>query len=66
MREIIVKYTISDDDEKRLQLITEKFMERGLNLSPDKQFEIIMQFGCKHDIDEKFKFHECQLGLRED
>lgn len=66
MREIIVRYTLTDEEEKRLEKITEEYKKRGLDLSVDKQFESIMCYGCKYDIDSKFKFHEFCLGLRED
>ena len=65
MREIIVSYLLMDEDEQRLKRITEEYKKRGLNLSEDKQFELIMCCGCKYDIDNKFKFHERRLGLRE-
>lgn len=65
MKEIIVKYLLQDDDLERLKKITEKYKELGLNLSVERQFESIMCLGSKYDIDEKFKFHEWKLGLRE-
>ena len=66
MREITVKYLILDEDEERLQKITEEYKKQGLNLSEDKMFEAIMCLGSYHDIDSKLKFHEWKLGLRED
>ena len=66
MREIIVNYLIFDEDEERLNKITEEYKKQGLNLSEDKMFEGIMCCGSKHDIDRKLKFHELKLGLRED
>jgi len=57
---------LSEDDEERLQKITEEYKKKGLNLSEDKQFESIMFCGSEQDIDSKFKFHEWKLGLRED
>ena len=65
MREIIVRYTLTDEDEQRLEKITEEYKKRGLDLSLDKQFESIMCCGCRYDIDSKFRFHEWKLGLRE-
>ncbi len=65
MREISVNYMLSDEDEKRLQKITEEYKKQGMDLSENKQFEAIMFCGSKHDIDNKFKFHEWKLGLRE-
>lgn len=66
MREITVNYLLSDEDEKRLQKITEEYQKQGLNLSEDKIFESILFCGSKYDVDSKFKFHEWKLGLRED
>ena len=66
MREIIVKYTLTDEEEKRLEKISEEYEKKGLELSVDKQFEAIMCCGSRYDVDAKFKFHEWKLGLRED
>ena len=66
MREITVTYLLMNEDEKRLENITEEYKKRGLNLSEDKQFEAIMRCWSKYDVDSKFKFHEWKLGLRED
>lgn len=63
MREVTVKYLLLDDDEKRLEKITKEYKKRGLDFTPDKMFESIMFAGSEHDIDKKFKFHECQLEL---
>ncbi len=66
MREVSVKFMLVDNQEERLQKITEEYKKQGLNLSENKMFESIMFTGSKHDIDNKFKFHEWKLGLRED
>ncbi len=66
MREISVKFMLVDDQEEMLQKITEEYKKQGLNLSENKMFESIMFMGSKHDIDNKFKFHESNLGLRVD
>lgn len=66
MREIVVRYTLTDEEEKRLEKIAEEYKKQGLKLSTDKHFEAIMCCGSKYDIDEKFKFNEWKLGLRED
>ena len=66
MQEITVKYLLNDEEVKRLQKITEEYKKKGLDLSPEKQFDAIMCCGSKSDIDSKFKFHEWKLGLRED
>jgi len=57
---------LSDEEEERLLKITEEYKKQGLNLSEDKQFMAIMFTGSKYDIDNKFKFHEWKLGLKED
>lgn len=66
MREITVSYLLTDEDEERLKKIAEEYKKQGLDLSIDKQFEAIMCCGSQHDINNKFKFHEWKLGLRED
>ncbi len=66
MREVSVNYKLSDEDEERLRRITDEYKKQGLDLSEDKQFKSIMFCGSKHDIDNKFKFHEWKLGLIED
>ena len=66
MREITVTYLLMNEDEKRLENITEEYKKRGVNLSEDKQFESIMRYGCMYDIDSRLKLHEWKLGLRED
>lgn len=66
MRDIIVKFMLSDEDEQRLRKITELYRQQGLILSEDKMFEGIMCCGSKYDIDNKLKFHEWRLGLRKE
>lgn len=66
MREITVSYLLTDEELKRLEKITEEYRKNGLDLSVEKQFEGIMCCGAKYDIDARFKFHEWELGLRED
>ena len=63
MREINVKYTLSDEDEKRLKVIAEGYKKKGYDLSEEKVFEAIMCGGCKYDIDAKFKYHENLLEV---
>lgn len=65
VREIAVKYTLSDEDEQRLRKITELYKQKGLDFSEDNMFESIMLTGSKYDVDKKFRFHEWKLGLRE-
>lgn len=66
MKEICVTYLLSDEEEQRLKRITEEYKEQDLLLSADKIFQNIMLIGSKYDIDNKLKFHECLLGLRDD
>lgn len=65
MREVIVEYMLLDEDEQRLEKITEEYRKQGLDFTSDKMFESIMFCGSKFDIDNKFKFHEWKLGLRD-
>ena len=65
MRDITVKFMLSDEDEQRLHKITELYNQQGLILSEDRMFESIMFTGSKYDVDKKFRFHEWKLGLRE-
>ena len=66
MKEICVTYLLSDEEEQRLKRITEEYKEQDLLLSADKIFQNIMLIGSKYDIDNKLKFDECLLGLRDD
>ena len=66
MQKITVKYLLTDEEMERLQKITEGYNKQGMKLTCEKQFENIMFAGSKYDIDNKFKFHELALGLRED
>lgn len=67
MRDIIVKYTLLDEDEERLKRITEEYKnQHNFEITEEKMFEAIMCMGSFHNIDEKFRFHEWKLGLRED
>ena len=66
MMEISVKYSLTDEDEQRLQNIVKEYIKQGLKLPMEKLFEGIMLAGSRYDIDKKFKFHEYTLGLRED
>lgn len=65
MKEINVTYLLSDEEEQRLEKITEEYKEQDLLLPADKIFQNIMLIGSKYDIDNKLKIHECLLGLRE-
>ena len=67
MREVTVKFTIYNEDEERLNKITEEYKKQhNFEQTEDEMFEFIMLTGSKHDIDAKLKFHEWKLGLRED
>ena len=66
MRDITVKYTINDEDEERLKKITEEYKKQhDFEMTEDKMFNLIMRLGSCYNIDNKFKFHERRLGLRE-
>ncbi|GEM_PF-5793341 len=64
MKEITVKYLISDEQEQRLLKITEEYNKQGVDNDINEQFEFIMTLGSKFNIDEKLKFHEYKLGLK--
>ena len=66
MRDITVKYTLKDEDEERLKKITEEYKKQyDFEMTEEKMFNSIMCLGSWHNIDDKFKFHERRLGLRE-
>lgn len=65
MRDIMVKFTISTVEEKRLHKIAEEYGKCGLYLPEDELFATIIKTGSKYDIDEKFRVHERKLGLVE-
>ena len=67
MRDITVKYTLKDEDEERLKKITEEYNKQyDFEMTEEKMFDSIMCLLILHNIDDKFKFHERILGLRED
>lgn len=63
MREITVRYMLSDEEENRLRKITEAYRKQGLNETADEMFESIMTTGSESDIGRKFKAREMQLNL---
>lgn len=63
MQEITVTYLLNQKEIERLKRITKEYKKKGLDLSIEKQFENIMCYGCKYDIDNRFKFHEEMLGI---
>ena len=65
MREITVKFSLTNEQEYRLKAITEGYKKLGYDMSEEKIFEMLMCTGCRYDIDNKLKFHECNLGLKE-
>lgn len=65
MRDITVTYNLTDEHEERLKAIQEEYKKNNIEMSEDKIFESIMLIGSWNDIDEKFKFHEWKLGLRD-
>ena len=66
MRDIAVVYTLKDEDEERLKKITEEYKKQhDFEMTEEEMFISIMCLGSWHNIDEKFKFYEWKLGLRE-
>ena len=66
MQELIVKYLLTDEEVERLEKITEGYQEMGFDITQERMFDTIMCMGSKSDIENRFKFHEWKLGLRED
>ena len=67
MRDITITFTLYDEHEERLKKIVEEYKrQHNFEQTEDKMFEAIMCLGSYNDIDNKFKFHEWKLGLRED
>ena len=67
MRDITITFTLYDEHEERLKKIVEEYKrQHNFEQTEDKMCESIMLIGSKHDIDEKFRFHECKLGIIED
>lgn len=67
MKDITVTFTLKDDDEARLKRITEKYNKKhDFKMTEEEMFDAIMCLGSWHNINDKFKFYEWQLGLRED
>lgn len=66
MQEITVKLWLSEEDFERLKRIITEYRKQGLDKTIGEMLSFIMNHGSKYTIDEKFKFHEWKLGLRED
>lgn len=65
MKEITVRFLLSDQEEQRLRRITDGYKKLGLDTSMERMFDTIMFTGSKYDVDSKFKFHERKLGIIE-
>lgn len=65
MKKINIEYLIDEEEYKRLEAITEKARENGLDTSPEEMFCFIMTCGLKFDMDSRFKLFEWKCGLRE-
>lgn len=63
MREITVKYELSDEEERRLERLAEEYRKQGLNKTADRIFQFIMATGSEADISRKFKARELQLNI---
>ena len=67
MRDITVTFTLKDEHEQRLRKIAEEYkIQHNFETTEERLFETIMTLGGFQTIDEKLKFHEWKLGLRED
>ncbi len=66
MKEFIVSYYLTEDEQERLSRIAEGYKAYDISLSMEEIFEVFMQAGSSHDIDGRFKIAERNLGLRED
>lgn len=65
MKELTVTYHISDEDERRLRKIKNKYKMLGINMTEEELFAFIMTVSSIYDIDSKLKFHETMLESRE-
>ncbi len=63
MRKITVTYELSDEQEERLEKLTEAYRKVGSASSTDKIFESIMGTGSEWDIEQKFSATELILGI---
>ena len=65
MRKITVTYLLSDEEIKRLEIITKEYKkQQGLDTTIDRIFESIMCCGGKYDIERKFALHEEILKIK--
>lgn len=60
-----VTFYLKEDEIQRLKKIVEIFKEKGVNMTMESAFELIMLTGSKYIIDEKMTFCEKQLGIKE-
>lgn len=65
LRYINVSYMVDEDVYQRIAAITEVYKKQGIDLSPERMFSHIMILGSKYNMDDKLKFHEWKLGLRD-
>lgn len=63
MKEITVKYFLSDEEAERLERITAEYAKKGWVVTPEKLFEDIMCCGSCYHIEHEFKFHEDMLAV---
>lgn len=68
MKEITVRYLLSDEEEERLKKITQAANKVPSVTGPfteESMFEAIMCVGSKFDIEKKFGFWESNFGIEE-
>lgn len=63
MKRISVDFTLSDEEEKRLEAITENYNKRENDYTTDEVFRGIMLCGSKWNIKDKLTFAERQAGI---
>ena len=63
MMKIVVTYSLSDEQEKRLDAIVREYKNQGMSVSPESMFSVMMITGSVHDIDARLTFEERCAGL---
>lgn len=63
MKKIVVTYSLSDEQEKRLDAIVREYKNQGFSVSPESLFSVMMITGSVHDIDSRLTFEERCAGL---
>lgn len=63
MKKIVVTYSLSDEQEKRLDAIVREYKNHGFSVSPESLFSVMMITGSVYDIDSRLAFEERCAGL---